>query len=119
MELYTPALVLMAIATVFALVSLAAGALVGPTRRNRAKVDTYECGIEPIPRDERIHRVPVKFYTVAMTFLIFDVELMFLLPWAVHFDAMGWFGFWAMMLFLAALCAAYAYEWRRGGLDWD
>ena len=64
-------------------------------------------------------RFPVRYYTVAMTFIIFDVEIMFLLPWAVHFDSLGMFGLVAMLLFLTALTIAYVYEWRRGGLDWD
>ncbi len=61
----------------------------------------------------------MKYYTVAMTFIVFDVEIMFLVPWAVHFDALGGFGLVAVVLFLVNLTVAYAYEWRRGGLDWD
>jgi NADH-quinone oxidoreductase subunit A len=61
----------------------------------------------------------VKYYTVAMTFIIFDIEIMFMLPWAVHFDELGVFGMFAMFLFLLNISIAYIYEWRRGGLDWD
>jgi len=118
MELYTPVLALLGLATAFALGSVLISALVGPRRRNRAKLDTYECGITPTPRGEAA-RIPVKYYTIAMTFIVFDIEIMFLIPWAVHFDALGTFGLVAMVLFLAAITAAYVYEWRRGGLDWD
>ncbi|MEI2811019.1 MAG: NADH-quinone oxidoreductase subunit A [Nocardioides sp.] len=118
MDLYFPVLVLMLLAAGFAIFSIIMSAAIGPKRYNRAKLDRYECGIEPSPRAEN-GRVPVKYYTVAMTFIIFDVEIMFLVPWAIHFDSLGWFGLLSVVLFLAAICIAYAYEWRRGGLDWD
>ncbi len=119
MELYTPVLALAALAAGFAIFSVAVSSLVGPKRYNRVKLDSYECGIEPTPQALGGGRFPVKYYTIAMTFIIFDVEIMFLIPWAVHFDALGVFGFVAMTLFLINLTVAYAYEWRRGGLDWD
>ncbi len=119
MELYTPVLVLAALAAGFAVFSVGISTLTGPKRYNRAKLDSYECGIDPTPQPVGGGRVPVKFYTVAMTFIIFDVEIMFLVPWAVHFDALGGFGLLAVVLFLVNITVAYAYEWRRGGLDWD
>ena len=119
MELYTPVLVLAALAAGFAIFSVGVSPLTGPKRYNRAKLDSYECGIDPTPQPVGGGRVPVKFYTVAMTFIIFDVEIMFLVPWAVHFDALGGFGLLAVVLFLVNITVAYAYEWRRGGLDWD
>ncbi|GHJ59299.1 NADH-quinone oxidoreductase subunit A [Nocardioides sp. OK12] len=119
MELYTPVLVLAALAAGFAVFSVGVSTLTGPKRYNRAKLDSYECGIDPTPQPVGGGRVPVKFYTVAMTFIIFDVEIMFLVPWAVHFDALGGFGLLAVVLFLVNITVAYAYEWRRGGLDWD
>lgn len=119
MELYTPVLALALLAAGFAIFSVAMSAVIGPKRYNRAKVDSYECGIEPTPQPIGGGRFPVKYYTVAMTFIIFDVEIMFLIPWAVHFDALSWFGLIAMVLFLFNITIAYAYEWRRGGLDWD
>ena len=66
-----------------------------------------------------IQRVPVKYYLTAMLFLIFDIEIVFLYPWAVAFDSLGWFGLMAMLLFIVNVSVAYAYEWRRGGLSWD
>ena len=119
MELYTPVLVLAALAAGFALFSVAITGLTGPARYNRVRLDSYECGIEPTPQPLGGGRIPVKYYTVAMTFIIFDVEIMFLVPWAVHFDQLGSFGYVAVVLFIVNLSLAYAYEWRRGGLDWD
>jgi NADH-quinone oxidoreductase subunit A len=119
MDLYTPVLALAGLATAFAVFSVAASALVGPRRYNRAKVSSYECGVEASPHAQRGERIPVKYYTVAMTFIIFDVEIMFMIPWAVHFDELGVFGMFAMFLFLLNISIAYLYEWRRGGLDWD
>jgi NADH-quinone oxidoreductase subunit A len=119
MELYTPVIALAALAAGFAIFSVGISVLTGPRRYNRAKLDSYECGIEPTPQPVGGGRVPVKYYTVAMTFIIFDVEIMFLVPWAIYFDQMAWFGLAAVVLFLVNITVAYAYEWRRGGLDWD
>ncbi len=119
MELYTPVIALGALAAGFAVFSIVASVLTGPRRYNRAKLDSYECGIEPTPQPVGGGRVPVKYYTVAMTFIIFDIEIMFLVPWAVYFDELHWFGLVAVVLFLINVSIAYVYEWRRGGLDWD
>lgn len=119
MDLYIPVLVLGAIAAGFALVSIVLSAVVGPKRYNRAKLDSYESGIQPTPQPVGGGRFPVKYYITAMTFIIFDIEVMFLLPWAIHFDALGMFGLLAMFAFLLAITAAFVYEWKRGGLEWD
>lgn len=126
MNVYLPILVLGAIAAAFALVSVVLASVVGPRRDNRAKLDAYECGIDPTPeqpdgggRGAGGQRIPVKFYLTAMLFIIFDIEIVFLYPWAVHFDALGVFGFAAMALFIFNVSVAYAYEWKRGGLSWD
>lgn len=119
MDLYTPVLALAGLAVGFAVFSVAMSAFVGPRRYNRAKLSSYECGVEASPRAQRGERIPVKYYTVAMTFIIFDIEIMFMIPWAVHFDGLGVFGVFAMFLFLLNISIAYMYEWRRGGLDWD
>jgi NADH-quinone oxidoreductase subunit A len=116
---YVPILVLGAIAAGFALFSIAAGALTGPKRYNRAKLDAYECGIEPTPQPVGGGRFPVKYYLTAMLFIIFDIEIVFLYPWAVRFDSLGMFGLVEMVLFIVTLLVAYAYVWRRGGLEWD
>lgn len=126
MNLESPTLVLGAIAAAFAVFSLVMAALIGPKRYNRAKLEPYECGIEPTPHataggvgSVTGQRFPVKYYLTAMLFIIFDIEIVFLYPWAVHFDALGLFGLAAMALFIFNVSVAYAYEWRRGGLSWD
>ena len=119
MELYTPVLALAILAAGFAVFSVAISAVVGPKRYNRAKLDSYECGIEPTPQAIGAGRFPVKYYITAMLFIVFDIEIIFLYPWAVHFDAMALFGLVEMVLFIATVFVAYAYVWRRGGLDWD
>ncbi len=119
MHAYAPILVLGAIAFAFAVFSIAAGHLTGPRRFNRAKLDAYECGIEPTPQPVGGGRFPVKYYLTAMLFIVFDIEIVFLYPWAVTFDALGIFGLVEMVLFILTLLAVYAYVWRRGGLEWD
>ena len=119
MELYTPVLALALLAAGFAVFSVIMSAVVGPKRYNRAKLDSYECGIEPTPQPVGGGRFPVKYYITAMMFIVFDIEIIFLYPWAVHFDAMQLFGLVEMVLFIATVFVAYAYVWRRGGLDWD
>jgi NADH-quinone oxidoreductase subunit A len=116
---YIPIAGLFALAAAFALFSVAIAPIVGPRRFNRAKLDAYECGIEPTPQPIGGGRFPVKFYLTAMLFIIFDIEIIFLYPWAVAFNALGVFGFVEMVLFIATVFVAYAYVWRRGGLDWD
>jgi NADH-quinone oxidoreductase subunit A len=116
---YVPLLVLMGIAMVLALGGVAASAVIGPRRYNRAKLDAYECGIEPTPQAAGGGRFPVKYYLVAMTFIIFDIEVVFLYPWAVDFSTLAMFGLVAMLSFLALITVPFVYEWRRGGFEWD
>jgi NADH-quinone oxidoreductase subunit A len=117
MNASVPVIVLGAIAGAFALVSVVGGLFIGPRRRNRAKADAYECGIEPTPHAIG-GRFPVKYYLVAMTFIIFDIEVVFLYPWAVAFSELGAFGLIAMLSFIFLITVPFLYEWRRGGLDW-
>jgi NADH-quinone oxidoreductase subunit A len=116
---YTPILVLGAIGAAFAIFSVVMASLVGPKRYNRAKLEAYECGIEPTPQPAGGGRFPVKYYLTAMLFIVFDIEIVFLYPWAVHFDSLGMFGLLEMLVFVALIGVAYAYDWRRGGLEWD
>jgi NADH-quinone oxidoreductase subunit A len=118
-ELYTPVLALGLLAAGFAVFSLIMSAVVGPKRYNRAKLDSYECGIEPTPQPVGGGRFPVKYYITAMLFIVFDIEIIFLYPWAVAFDSMAVFGLVEMILFILTVFVAYAYVWRRGGLEWD
>ena len=116
---YVPLLVMFVLAFGFVVVSVVSAALIGPKRYNRAKLDAYECGIEPTPQPMGGGRFPVKFYLTAMLFIVFDIEMIFLIPWAVSFDALGLFGLVEMALFIGTVFVAYAYVWRRGGLEWD
>jgi NADH-quinone oxidoreductase subunit A len=116
---YVPIMVLGAVGAGFVVVSIVMGALTGPKRWNRVKVDSYECGIEPTPQPAGGGRFPIKYYLTAMLFIVFDIEIIFLYPWAVRFDALGLFGLVEMVLFILTVFVAYAYVWRRGGLDWD
>ena len=118
-DLYIPVLVLAGIAFLFAVGSVVMSSMVGPKRYNRAKLDSYECGIEPTPQPVGGGRFPVKYYIVAMLFIVFDIEIIFLYPWAVYFDAMKFFGLVEMVIFIATVFVAFAYVWRRGGLEWD
>jgi NADH-quinone oxidoreductase subunit A len=114
---YLPVLVLTILALLFAVLSLAASALLRPNRPTPAKLAPYECGIEPerLPKGERFS---VRFYVVAMLFIIFDVETIFLFPWAVGFRQLGLFGLVEMAIFIGLVFVAYVYVWSRGGLDW-
>lgn len=118
MSLYTPILVLGAIAALFAVVSVVVALVVGPRRYNRAKLEAYECGIEPMAVEQG-QRFPIKYYLTAMLFIVFDIEIVFLYPWAVSFDSLGTFALIEMAIFMATVFVAYAYVWRRGGLEWD
>ena len=118
MSLYVPILLLAALAALFSVGSLVAGSVAGPKRWNRAKLEAYECGIEPTRQPQGI-RFPVKYYLTAMLFIVFDVEIIFLYPWAVYFDKLGVFGLVEMVTFIVTVLVAYVYVWRRGGLEWD
>ncbi|BDY30615.1 NADH-quinone oxidoreductase subunit A [Mycolicibacterium mageritense] len=122
MSLYTPILVLGAIAAAFAVVSVGIALVIGPKRYNRSKLEAYECGIEPMPPSSSGatgQRMPIRYYLTAMLFIVFDIEIVFLYPWAVAFDSLGLFALVEMLLFMLTVFVAYAYVWRRGGLNWD
>lgn len=116
---YVPILAMLALSVGFVAFSLITNSLVGPKRYNRAKLDAYECGIEPTPQAAGGGRFPVKYYLVAMTFIVFDIEVVFLYPWAVAFEELRVFGLVAMLGFLFLITVPFVYEWRRGGLEWD
>jgi NADH-quinone oxidoreductase subunit A len=119
MSLYVPILILAVLAAVFAIFSVVIGTLTGPKRWNRAKLQAYESGIEPTPQPQGGGRFPVKYYLTAMLFILFDIEIVFLYPWAVTFNKLGAFGLVEMVTFVVTVLIAYAYIWRRGGLEWD
>jgi NADH-quinone oxidoreductase subunit A len=119
MNAYVPILGLMALAALFLGVSIFASVNIGPARYNKAKYDTYECGIEPTPQPIGGGRFPVKYYITAMLFIVFDIEIVFLYPWAVAFNQLGVFAFFEMLMFVATVIIAYIYVVRRGGLTWE
>jgi len=116
---YLPILFFFACGVAFAVLSVLGLGVIGPRRYNANKLQAYECGIQPSPRAERGGRAPVKFYTIAMLFIIFDIESVFLFPFAVTFDQLGLFALVEMVLFVLTVFIAYMYVWRRGGLDWN
>ena len=117
---YLPLVVLFAIATLFVGLSMLVSSRLGPREPNPTKEAAYESGIIPEPEtDIRGTRFPVKFYLIAMLFIIFDVEAVFLYPWAVTLRSLGWYGFLIMLVFVALLFESYYYILRRGGLEWD
>ena len=119
LNLYVPVVVLALLSAGFAVFSVVIGTVTGPKRWNRAKLQAYESGIEPTPQPRGGGRFPVKYYVTAMLFILFDIEIIFLYPWAVTFTSLGVFGLVEMVLFIATVLVAYAYVWRRGGLNWD
>jgi NADH-quinone oxidoreductase subunit A len=115
---FVPILVLAALAGLFAILSLLASAFVRPRKYVPAKAGPYESGIDPV-RLPKTERFPVKFYVVAMIFIIFDVEAIFLYPWAVAFRSLGLFGLLEMIVFIGLVFVAYLYIWQKGGLEWE
>jgi NADH-quinone oxidoreductase subunit A len=115
---YLPIVLMAVLAVVFAVASLGASALLRPHRPNRPKLSAYESGNDPVrlPGGERFS---VKFYVVAMLFIIFDIETIFLFPWAVTFRQLGLFGLIEMAIFIGLVFVAYVYIWKKGGLDWS
>jgi len=114
---YLPVAVMLVLAVGFVAVSLFASRLVRPNRPTAEKLAPYECGI--VPEVEPTQRFPVKFYLVAMLFVIFDVEIVFLFAWAVRWDSFGWYGIAAVGIFTLFVLETLAYVWKRGALDWN
>ncbi len=114
---YLPIVVMAALAIVFGVASLLVSRAFRPHRPNPVKLSPYECGNDPVrlPRGEKFS---VKFYVVAMLFIIFDIEIIFLFPWAVRFRQLGLFGLIEMAFFIGLVFIAYVYIWRTGGFDW-
>ncbi len=116
---FVPILIMLGVALAMALGGLAASAVIGPKVMNRVKLADYECGVEPTPQAEQGGRFPIRFYLVAMTFIIFDIEVVFMYPWATNFAELQMFGLVAMLAFIAIITVPLVYELRRGGLEWD
>lgn len=116
MAQYLPIVVLFGLAVVFGVLSFAASRLLAPRRPSIAKEAPYECGI--VPSREPPERFPVSFYVVAMLFIMFDIEIIFVYPYAVSHSTLGAYGFWAVFAFSVVFFATFVYEVARGGLDW-
>jgi NADH-quinone oxidoreductase subunit A len=114
---YLPILVFLGIALGLSLVIVLASFLVARQRPDSEKLSSYECGFDPF--DDARSRFDVRFYLVAILFIIFDLEVAFLFPWAVALGSIGLFGFWSMVVFLAVLTVGFIYEWKKGALEWE
>ena len=119
MNLYAPIVGLLAVAAAFMAIAILLSAFLGPRRKNRTKYDAYECGVQATPQPAEGGRLPIKYYITAMLYIVFDIEIVFLYPWAVSFNQMGLFALVEMVLFMATVVIAYIYVVRRGGLTWD
>ena len=114
---YLPVLIFLGVAAGIGLLLLGLGFLIGQGGKDREKLSAYECGFEAF-EDSRM-KFDVRYYLVAILFIIFDLEIAFLFPWAVSLDTIGTFGLLAMGLFLALLVVGFIYEWKKGALEWD
>ena len=114
---YLPILLFIAIAVALASIIVLASYVLGEQRPDSEKVSAYECGFEAF--DDARSRFDVRFYLVSLLFIIFDLEVAFLFPWAVSLGSIGLFGFWSMMIFLTILTIGFIYEWRKGALEWE
>jgi NADH-quinone oxidoreductase subunit A len=114
---YLPVVVFVAVALALGLALMVAPFLVAYKQPDPEKLSAYECGFNAF--DDARMKFDVRFYLVAILFIIFDLEVSFLFPWAVAFGQLGAFGFWSMMIFLAILTIGFTYEWKKGALEWD
>ena len=114
---YFPVLVFIGVGVVIGILPIFLGMLLGPRQPDKAKTSPYECGFEAFS-DARL-KFDVRFYLVAILFIIFDLEIAFLFPWAVSLKSLGYFGFFSMLLFLGTLGVGFIYEWRKGALEWE
>lgn len=114
---YVPIVVFIGIALVIGLALLISPFVLAYKNPDPEKLSAYECGFNAF--DDARMKFDVRFYLVAILFIIFDLEVAFLFPWAVKFGDLGWYGFWSMMVFLGVLTVGFIYEWKKGALEWD
>ncbi len=117
LESYIPIAILFMVATAIAVLVVVLGTIFGPRRKSFRKQSPYESGMMPIGPGTR--RMNVRYYLVAVLFILFDVEVIFFYPWAVNFRALGLFGFIEMLVFMAILLVGYVYVWKKGAFEWD
>lgn len=114
---YLPVVLFIGLAAIIGIALLVAPFVIAVRKPNPEKVSAYECGFDAF--DDARMKFDIRFYLVAILFIIFDLEVAFLFPWAVAFRDVGWFGFWSMMIFLGVLTIGFVYEWKKGALEWD
>ena len=114
---YLPILIFLAIGVIFGIFFLIAGFVMSPRKPDEEKLSAYECGFEPFEDSRNVF--DVRYYLVAILFILFDLEIAFLFPWATVLDELGWFGFNAMIVFLGILVIGFIYEWKKGALEWE
>lgn len=113
---YLPVIIFLGVALVIGLALLVSPFLLAFKNPDPEKLSAYECGFNAF--DDARMKFDIRFYLVSILFIIFDLEVAFLFPWAVSFGEMGWFGFWSMMVFLIVLTIGFIYEWKKGALEW-
>jgi NADH-quinone oxidoreductase subunit A len=114
---YLAIAVLIVLATAVALIAIGLGGLFGPKKKTESKSMPYESGM--IPYGPGTRRMPVRFYLIAVLFILFDIEVVFFLPWAIVFRQLGWFGLIEMVVFIVILLVGYVYAWKKGALEWE
>jgi NADH-quinone oxidoreductase subunit A len=114
---YVAIALMIALATIVALIAIGLGYLFGPRKHSDVKAQPYESGINPFGEGTR--RMPIRFYLIAVLFILFDIEVVFFLPWAVTFRQLGLFGLIEMVIFIAILLVGYFYAWKKGALEWE
>jgi len=114
---YLPIIVFIGIASIVSVAAVVLSLVVAKQKPDPEKLSAYECGFDAF--DDARHKFDVRFYLVAILFIIFDLEIAFLFPWAVSLGALGMFGFWSMVVFLGVLTVGFIYEWKKGALDWE
>ena len=114
---YLAIALLVVLSTLVGFIAIGLGELFGPRRKSRVKDEPYESGMKPIGPGTR--RMPVRYYLIAVLFILFDIEVIFFLPWAVTFRQLGLFGLVEMLIFIAILLVGYLYAWKKGALEWE
>jgi len=114
---YVAIALMVALATIIALIAIGLGTLFGPRKPSEAKSMPYESGMNPYGEGTR--RIPVRFYLIAVLFILFDIEVVFFLPWAIVFRQLGLFGLIEMIIFIVILLVGYVYAWKKGALEWE
>ncbi|MGD9740403.1 MAG: NADH-quinone oxidoreductase subunit A [Bauldia sp.] len=117
LESYLPLVIFVGVAIVIGIALLVTPFVVAYKNPDPEKLSAYECGFNAF--DDARMKFDIRFYLVAILFIIFDLEVAFLFPWAITFGELGWFGFWSMMIFLGVLTIGFIYEWKKGALEWD